>query len=122
MRQFTDQRIDSEQFARGARNKQIELQISMLVMATKRAIRNSSLYQTVTLSHYDTLIVTIERSIREWLIAKDEDRDYESLVKAINRAVKANPLSLSEPEIVDLINSIDQEVHQLKEVNFLNLF
>lgn len=122
MRQFTDQRIDSEQFARGARNKQIELQISMLVMAIKRAVRNSSLYQIITLSHYDTLVVTIERGIREWLISKDEDRNYEGLVKAINQSVKANPLDLSEPEIVDLINSIDQEVHQLKEVNFLNLF
>lgn len=120
MRQFTDIRIDSAQFAHTARTKQVELQIAELIMAVKRAIRKSNLYRTITLFHYDQFVIGIEKVIREWLVKEEKSPD--ELLEVINNQTQASMSSVSTPnQLEDLTQKITEEISYLKKSGFLKI-
>jgi len=120
MRQFTDTRIDSAQFAHTARTKQVELQIAELMMVAKRAIRKSNLYRAITLFQYDQFIIGIEKAIREWLVKEEKSPD--ELLEVIDNRTRALMSSVSTPnQLEDLTQKIAEEISYLKKSGFLKI-
>lgn len=122
MKQFTDRRVDSTQFAHRVRTEQIEFQVGMLICALKRSIRDSSVYKDYTLSHYDELIVVVEQAIRQWLVEKDTKKNFENLISVVHDAINSVSKTMSSNDLADLIKSVDDEFLNLKEVKFINIF
>lgn len=118
MRQFTDQRVDSTQFAHKARTGQIEQRVAMLVSAIKRAARKSTAADAITLSQYDTLIVSTERVIRQWLVSGEKRKNYEQLKEVISTGIAEAQLEVSDIDVESLKKSIEEELAQLEKARF----
>jgi|GEM_PF-3640109 len=91
MKQFTESRIDSSQFAHLAKTKQLELQIGEIIMVVKRSVRNSNIFEIISLKQYDEIIIAIETKIRHWLIGKD-DKNPGGLIKLIKEQITPFPV------------------------------
>lgn len=120
MRQFTESHIDSNQFAHLARTKQLELQIGEIIMVIKRAVRNSKIFEIITLRQYDETVITIETKLRHWLIEKSE-KNLKSLLRLIKEQVDPLRQLFDNEYVDDLEEAIREELDFLEDANFLKL-
>lgn len=119
MKQYTDQKIDTEQFAHSARIKYVEFQIAMLMTALKRAVREATAYNNLTLNKYDNLVVAIERNLREWMIKEDENKDFGALKEIIKSSLEEATALMTPAEKEDLRTKVIEEISQLNKAKVL---